>query len=222
MTTAPTAATSPRTAPDGGRTDTTPAVALAIDFLPGSLGYDGTSFTPDAAVAAQILWLDAFTANVDRSWRNPNRLVWHGRLWAIDHGAALYFHHRWSSSERFAHQLFTYTRGWRTVVRGCRRVDGAARAVRIRGAARWHVDADRLHALHDEADISSLQAALDAVQAACAGEDRAGPSGEGPPGPRFRRLASPRSTVLQAGPIHTGLTDDPEGQLDHLFARLVA
>ena len=42
------------------------------------------------------LWLDAFVANVDRSWRNPNLLVWHGDLWLIDHGAALYFHHAWS------------------------------------------------------------------------------------------------------------------------------
>jgi hypothetical protein len=79
---------------------------LAIDFLPGSLGFDGTSFHPDAHVAAPILWLDAYTANVDRSWRNPNLLVWHGRLWAIDHGAALYFHHRWTSAERFATQPY--------------------------------------------------------------------------------------------------------------------
>ena len=44
-------------------------------------------------VAAKVLWLDAFCANVDRTWRNPNLLVWHGDLWVIDHGAALYFHH---------------------------------------------------------------------------------------------------------------------------------
>ena len=42
-----------------------------------------------------MLWLDAFTANVDRSWRNPNLLIWHRDLWLIDHGAALYFHHSW-------------------------------------------------------------------------------------------------------------------------------
>ena len=42
-----------------------------------------------------MLWLDAFTANVDRTWRNPNLLLWHGDLWVIDHGAALYFHHAW-------------------------------------------------------------------------------------------------------------------------------
>lgn len=79
---------------------------LAIDFLPGSLGYDGRSFRPDARLAAQIIWLDAYTANVDRSWRNPNLLVWHGGLWAIDHGAALYFHHAWTSPERFTAQPY--------------------------------------------------------------------------------------------------------------------
>ena len=59
-------------------------------------------------MGARILWLDAFTANVDRSWRNPNLLRWHGELWVIDHGAALYFHHGWSDGvtapERFAAQ----------------------------------------------------------------------------------------------------------------------
>jgi hypothetical protein len=80
---------------------------LGIDFLPGAFGYDGTVHDgPDTA--ARVLWLDAFTANVDRSWRNPNLLVWHGRLWVIDHGAALYFHHGWSGGvtdpQRFASQ----------------------------------------------------------------------------------------------------------------------
>jgi hypothetical protein len=76
---------------------------LAVDFLPGSFGYDGSSGRPDDVEAARILWLDAFVANVDRSWRNTNLLVWHRRLWLIDHGAALYFHHSPSSTpEKFA------------------------------------------------------------------------------------------------------------------------
>lgn len=79
---------------------------LAIDFLPGALGYDGISYTPARTVAACILWLDAFVANVDRSWRNTNLLVWHGTLWAIDHGAALYFHHAWTHPDRFAAQPY--------------------------------------------------------------------------------------------------------------------
>jgi hypothetical protein len=82
---------------------------LGVDFLPGSFGYDA-GCTPEPSVAASVLWLDALTANVDRSWRNPNLLVWHGDLWAIDHGACLYFHHGWSagvgSAARFAAQPY--------------------------------------------------------------------------------------------------------------------
>ncbi len=82
---------------------------LGIDFLPGSFGYDG-SRTPSAAEATAVLWLDAYTANVDRTWSNPNLLVWHGRTYCIDHGAALYFHHSWPRSgsrpDRFATQPF--------------------------------------------------------------------------------------------------------------------
>ncbi len=84
-----------------------PGLNLGIDFLPGSFGYEGETSTP-ADVAARVLWLDAFTANVDRTWRNPNLLLWHDDLWVIDHGAALYFHHGWSGGvgdpARFAQQ----------------------------------------------------------------------------------------------------------------------
>ena len=80
---------------------------LGIDFLPGAFGYDGDP-PGDPLDPAVVLWLDAFTANVDRSWRNPNLLVWHDELWVIDHGASLYFHHAWSSGPtdpaRFAAQ----------------------------------------------------------------------------------------------------------------------
>ncbi|HWJ67097.1 MAG TPA: HipA family kinase [Nocardioides sp.] len=82
---------------------------LGIDFLPGSFGYDPTS-DPDPDLAGRVLWLDAFTANVDRSWRNPNLLVWRGTLQAIDHGASLYFHHSWPGGPgdpmRFARQPY--------------------------------------------------------------------------------------------------------------------
>lgn len=83
---------------------------LGIDFLPGAFGYDGLHDLDAGALpeAATVLWLDALTANVDRSWRNPNLLVWHGDLWVIDHGASLYFHHGWSGGvgdpARFAAQ----------------------------------------------------------------------------------------------------------------------
>jgi hypothetical protein len=69
---------------------------LGVDFLPGSLGIERpVGVDPD--LAARVLWFDALTQNVDRSWRNPNLLRWHGAPWLIDHGAALYFHHDWST-----------------------------------------------------------------------------------------------------------------------------
>jgi len=80
---------------------------VALDFLPGSLPYTpaaGLQPTPEAA--AEIVWLDALVTNVDRTPRNPNLLVWHGRLWLIDHGAALYFHHRDWSPEADAERAF--------------------------------------------------------------------------------------------------------------------
>jgi HipA-like protein len=65
---------------------------VGLDFLPGAIPY-----TPDCEVepglAARVVWLDALVENVDRTPRNPNLLLWHGRLWLIDHGAALYRHH---------------------------------------------------------------------------------------------------------------------------------
>jgi hypothetical protein len=75
---------------------------LGIDFLPRALGYDGISWTPNRVDAGRVLWLDALTFNVDRSWRNPNLLVWHHQLWAIDHGAALLFQHTWPDVAAFA------------------------------------------------------------------------------------------------------------------------
>ena len=86
-----------------------PGLNLGVDFLPGAFGYDGTR-PPPAQDAAAILWLDAYTGNVDRTWANPNLVVWHGRTWAIDHGAALWFHHGWPNrppdTHRFVAQPF--------------------------------------------------------------------------------------------------------------------
>jgi hypothetical protein len=69
---------------------------LGIDFLPGALDFDPSVFTGDGELSGRILWFDALVQNVDRSWRNPNMLHWHGTLQLIDHGAALVFHHDWS------------------------------------------------------------------------------------------------------------------------------
>ncbi len=68
---------------------------LGVDYLPGSLGFDPAVDAIDPAEAAAVVWFDALVQNVDRSWRNPNILCWHGELWLIDHGAALYFSHAW-------------------------------------------------------------------------------------------------------------------------------
>jgi len=72
-------------------------VNLGIDFLPGAIAY-GTALDAelDPVQAAEIVWFDAFTSNVDRTPRNPNLLSWHRQLWLIDHGAALYLHHSWT------------------------------------------------------------------------------------------------------------------------------
>lgn len=76
---------------------------LALDFLPGSLTFDPIGKRPpDASLASRIVLFDAFVANVDRTPKNPNLLVWHKALWLIDHGACLYFHHGWSPSDVLA------------------------------------------------------------------------------------------------------------------------
>ncbi len=72
---------------------------LGIDFLPGSLDFDPSVFEGDKTLSGQVLWFDALVQNVDRSWRNPNMLHWHGRLMLIDHGAALVFHHDWPRAD---------------------------------------------------------------------------------------------------------------------------
>jgi hypothetical protein len=66
---------------------------LALDYLPGAVTFDPVAEKPDAYLASSIVWFDAYVSNVDRTARNTNMLSWHRRLWLIDHGAALYFHH---------------------------------------------------------------------------------------------------------------------------------
>jgi hypothetical protein len=80
---------------------------LAFDYLPGSVTFDPVADQPDASLASRIVWLDAFTSNVDRTGRNANMLMWHGKLWLIDHGAALYFHHGWADGVDRSDSSFT-------------------------------------------------------------------------------------------------------------------
>lgn len=82
---------------------------LGLHFLSGALTWDVVVNTADPMEASRIVWLDAFVTNVDRTWRNTNMLLWHGReLWLIDHGASLYFHHNWTGWEKAALSPFPY------------------------------------------------------------------------------------------------------------------
>jgi hypothetical protein len=68
---------------------------LGMDYLPGSLNFDPLAFEVDAGFAGRVVWFDLLVGNVDRSWRNPNLMRWHGKLYLIDHGASLIFQHSW-------------------------------------------------------------------------------------------------------------------------------
>jgi len=84
---------------------------LAIDFLPGSVMFDpAAGDSASADLASRAVWFDSFVTNVDRTARNPNLLYWHKSLYFIDHGAALYFHHKWPSIGRMATAPFAPVR----------------------------------------------------------------------------------------------------------------
>lgn len=82
----------------------------ALDYLPGSLGFDPIACPPDPYLSSRILWFDALVMNVDRSLHNTNLLLWHGRLWLIDHGASLYFHHDWFGRGRVPDRPYVVAR----------------------------------------------------------------------------------------------------------------
>src|SRR5262245_22725287 len=71
---------------------------LALDYLPGAVPFDPVVDKVESDLASSIVWFDAYVSNVDRTPRNSNMLVWHRRVWLIDHGAALYFHHSWDNA----------------------------------------------------------------------------------------------------------------------------
>ena len=70
--------------------------------------FDPAVHKPDPQLASRILWFDAYVSNVDRTARNTNLLLWHRRLWMIDHGATLYFHHMagWETAASRAREGF--------------------------------------------------------------------------------------------------------------------
>ncbi|SHL18578.1 HipA family kinase [Flavobacterium chilense] len=79
---------------------------LALHFLSGAITFDPVVTIVDAKLASQIVWLDAYITNVDRTFKNTNMLIWHKELWLIDHGACLYFHHSWNNWEQHAKSPF--------------------------------------------------------------------------------------------------------------------
>ena len=292
-----------------------PGLNLGIDFLPGAFGYDGE--TPDGGrTRPRVLWLDAFCANVDRTWRNPNLLVWHGDLWVIDHGASLYFHHGWGGGigdpERFAGQPWSLddhvflsprrragpgrrrdarparrgacsARFWpRSPTPGSSRCRAPTRRTPLRaayaaflgarlgpasGCRRWWHEPTRearptstsccaacpgstarssstsawcctaspptssmrpgtstgtgCAPLDPRIDLDQVCEALTFVEGVCAGDERGGAAAGAPTGQRFGFLKAPRSTVLQPGPVHGGVTADPGRQLERLLEQLV-
>ena len=85
----------------------------------------------------------------------------------------------------------------------------------------WRCDPLRLGALDPRLDPDALRSALEFVEGVCRGEDRGGAASEQSLGQRFGFLKAPRSTVLQPGPVHGGLTQDHGRQLEHLLEQLV-
>lgn len=80
---------------------------LALHFLSGAINFDPVVTDVESKLASQIVWLDAYITNVDRTFKNTNMLIWHKDLWLIDHGACLYFHHGWTDWEKQAKVPFT-------------------------------------------------------------------------------------------------------------------
>ena len=75
---------------------------LALHYLSGAITYDPGAVKIDPKLSSEIVWLDAFLTNIDRTFRNTNMLMWHQELWLIDNGASLYFHHNWDNWEKNA------------------------------------------------------------------------------------------------------------------------
>lgn len=79
---------------------------LAMHYLSGAITFDPAVTKVEPRLASEIVWLDSFLTNVDRTARNTNMLMWHKELWLIDHGAALYFHHSWQNWQEQAQRPF--------------------------------------------------------------------------------------------------------------------
>ena len=81
---------------------------LALHFLSGAITFDPVVTRVDPKLASQIVWLDAFITNMDRTIKNTNMLMWHKELWLIDHGSCLYFQYTWTNWETKAIAPFLF------------------------------------------------------------------------------------------------------------------
>src|SRR5688572_23463101 len=84
---------------------------LGLHYLSGSLAFDPWVIPVLPLLASQIVWLDCFLMNVDRTARKPNMLWWHKELWLIEHGAGLYVHHAWHDWENNSFKPFPMIKG---------------------------------------------------------------------------------------------------------------
>lgn len=75
---------------------------FGLHFLSGAFTFDPVVHQVDSQLASQVVWMDSFLTNVDRTVRNTNMLIWNKELWIIDNGATLYFHHSWINWEQYA------------------------------------------------------------------------------------------------------------------------
>jgi hypothetical protein len=149
---------------------------LGVDFLPSALPYSpAVGPAPAADLAAAVVWFDALVTNVDRTAQNPNLLLWHDRLWLIDHGAALYFHHSAERDPTHARSPFP--------------------------AIREHVllpFAGSIHAADEQLATRVTEAVLTGVAAAVPDEWLDGDDGRSYVEYLLERLESPRSFVEEA------------------------
>jgi len=84
---------------------------VGLKYLPGATTFDPAAGDVAGSEEASLtVWFDAYVLNVDRTARNANLMLWEGGLWAIDHGASLYFHHNWAGAQNKAASRFEMIR----------------------------------------------------------------------------------------------------------------
>ncbi len=96
---------------------------LGLHYLSEAIAFD-SSMKVDALLASKIVWLDAFTTNIDRTFKNTNLLMWHKELWVIDNGASFYFHHSWQNFDAAAKTPFKYVKD-HVLLRQASKIDDA-------------------------------------------------------------------------------------------------